>query len=1001
MQTARDTLADLAEATGASGGEDLLLVLDDAHELHRDPAAAEFVEYLCHHGPDRLRIALATRNEPPFSLARLRGRGEVGEIDAARLAFDADDVARFAAAVLGDVDPDLVRAVHEATDGWPAAVRLTVESLAGAPPHRRRARLDAVNGPGGRLAAYLTEEVLGTQSDEAGLLLRHLACLGAADAEALRATGIPDAPLLLPDLARRGLAVNAGVPEHAEAPGPADEPHDAWRAAEPLRRCAQASPPLGRGTVVTIHRKAAASCAERGRYDWALTYFRAVGDHAATAALLAEHGMELINAGRLDAVIDAADLPYGYLDDEIRQLVGYAKQLRGLWASADAQFAAVGTDPTAPALVWRKGLLAQVRGEFGEALAIYRGARLEREDTAEESLLLAWTATAHRMIGQLDAAREYGARALAAAKKSGDASALSAAYTAQATIAEARGDYVEAEACTFSALHAAEEGNDVLATVRAQLSQSSYMTSGGKPGQALELAQRVEEAAGKLGYRLTVAMALVSQGLALQVLGRLDDAAARFAEARDLCRQIGTRYLAWPLCGLGGVHMLRGESAAARAAFEEAVSLTAPTKDAIGHSWALAGLARVRAAEDPREARALVNRAAALNEGVTEIEVLLAGGWTELAAGDRRAAHDAAERAEIAARARRNLPGLIEALLLTASAASDPPARTASLDAAARLAREIGAPIEEASARLAAARLAGRAGAGAARAAEETLRSLGVEPSAAAGPLAQLPASGRRRVAVRTFGGFEVRVDGRPVPPEAWQSRKARDLLKILVARRGRQVPRDELIELLWPDADPVKASARLSVQLSTLRAVLQPEPGQSQPEVLTADRDTVRVDLDLVEVDAEEFLAVPRDALEADAAKRPDALERLLTAESVCAGPFLEGDRYADWAQSARDEIETSYRSVVRKLIPRLRALGDVDGAIRRCLTLLNHDAYDEQVHLALIGVLLDAGRYGEARRRYRGYAERMKEIAVEPSPWPGAARRPRQPPAGAPRAL
>lgn len=48
-------------------------------------------------------------------------------------------------------------------------------------------------------------------------------------------------------------------------------------------------------------------------------------------------------------------------------------------------------------------------------------------------------------------------------------------------------------------------------------------------------------------------------------------------------------------------------------------------------------------------------------------------------------------------------------------------------------------------------------------------------------------------VSVRTLGGFYVVRDGEPVPLSEWQSKKARALLKILVARRGRPTPRDLL----------------------------------------------------------------------------------------------------------------------------------------------------------------------------------------------------------------
>lgn len=53
-------------------------------------------------------------------------------------------------------------------------------------------------------------------------------------------------------------------------------------------------------------------------------------------------------------------------------------------------------------------------------------------------------------------------------------------------------------------------------------------------------------------------------------------------------------------------------------------------------------------------------------------------------------------------------------------------------------------------------------------------------------------------VAVRCLGAFRVTRAGEPVPVAAWQSKKARTLLKVLLARRGRSTTRDHL-EILWP----------------------------------------------------------------------------------------------------------------------------------------------------------------------------------------------------------
>src|SRR6058998_3405139 len=78
-------------------------------------------------------------------------------------------------------------------------------------------------------------------------------------------------------------------------------------------------------------------------------------------------------------------------------------------------------------------------------------------------------------------------------------------------------------------------------------------------------------------------------------------------------------------------------------------------------------------------------------------------------------------------------------------------------------------------------------------------------------------------VAIRALGRFAVLRESVPVPLREWQSRKARELLKLLVARLDRPAPRDCLLEALWPEQDPRQTRPRLSVALCTVRTVLDP----------------------------------------------------------------------------------------------------------------------------------------------------------------------------------
>src|SRR5262249_61536315 len=98
--------------------------------------------------PPRLHVVRSSRLKPPFPVQRLRGRGEVLDIDAAALAFREDEIAELLKTALDEEAPALASTLHELTRGWPAAVRLALEALRTVPPAARGAGLAGPQGPG-------------------------------------------------------------------------------------------------------------------------------------------------------------------------------------------------------------------------------------------------------------------------------------------------------------------------------------------------------------------------------------------------------------------------------------------------------------------------------------------------------------------------------------------------------------------------------------------------------------------------------------------------------------------------------------------------------------------------------------------------------------------------------------------------------------------------------------------------------------------------------------
>src|SRR4249920_3429725 len=99
------------------------LVLDDVHVLHNSECRAA-LSVLADHVPDRSRLVLAGRDQPPLRVARLRAEGKILEIGPADMSLsraEASSLLRNADLTLGE---DEVAELHRRTEGWPAGLYL-------------------------------------------------------------------------------------------------------------------------------------------------------------------------------------------------------------------------------------------------------------------------------------------------------------------------------------------------------------------------------------------------------------------------------------------------------------------------------------------------------------------------------------------------------------------------------------------------------------------------------------------------------------------------------------------------------------------------------------------------------------------------------------------------------------------------------------------------------------------------------------------------------------
>jgi LuxR family maltose regulon positive regulatory protein len=157
--------------------EDIVLILDDYHLIEAEPIH-RMLAFLIEHLPPCLHLLLAGRADPPLPLARLRARGEVTELRAADLRFNAEESAAFLSRVMGlSLSPDDLAALETRTEGWIAGLQLAGLSLQGRSAEEAAAFITAFTGSHRYIVDYLLDEVLLRQPDHVQRFLLHTCVL--------------------------------------------------------------------------------------------------------------------------------------------------------------------------------------------------------------------------------------------------------------------------------------------------------------------------------------------------------------------------------------------------------------------------------------------------------------------------------------------------------------------------------------------------------------------------------------------------------------------------------------------------------------------------------------------------------------------------------------------------------------------------------------------------------------------------------------------------------
>lgn len=265
----------------------------------------------------------------------------------------------------------------------------------------------------------------------------------------------------------------------------------------------------------------------------------------------------------------------------------------------------------------------------------------------------------------------------------------------------------------------------------------------------------------------------------------------------------------------------------------------------------------------------------------------------------------------------------------------------------------------------------------------ESVARLPVE--AAAAPAARLvcgpaPATDALpQLFIHNLGRFQIFRAGQLLP--VCKARKAAMLLRYLLTRPHRSAHRDELVEVLRPEAQPDKSLHSLHVTASALRRYLNPLAGSYL--IFEAGWYAINADAP-VDDDCSTFLRLC-DAAEQhrQAGERAVAQQCYADAAACYHGDYDIDDLQTVWAVAERERLFVRYLSVLDHAGRMCIEQRQFEHAADYYMRLLDHDAYREDAHYQLMQCYVQLGRRGTALRQYERCTDVLaRDLGLEPMP-------------------
>ena len=236
---------------------------------------------------------------------------------------------------------------------------------------------------------------------------------------------------------------------------------------------------------------------------------------------------------------------------------------------------------------------------------------------------------------------------------------------------------------------------------------------------------------------------------------------------------------------------------------------------------------------------------------------------------------------------------------------------------------------------------------------------------------------------VRVLGPVDIfRNAAKPFAPDAWTTRRARDIFCCIATSKHHRVAKDLLIEAFWPDENPATVEKNFHPTISHIRKALN--SGQAIKQNFLVFRDgAYQLSPELsYSIDSEEFENHIADAETAKREKDPKRLRSSLEAAyALYRGEFMSGV-YESWAVEMRQYYSEQFTRVLAALAKLSFAEKRWASALKFANEVLRDDPFREDMHRLAMKVFSAQSKPAAVKKQFRDLQELLKkELGIEPS--------------------